>query len=80
LAILETSETGVLSRLTLVPRKMVSQSLVYALAHQNPHSGLGGQKLLSFFQGCDGHLAAHRRKTFQELLQRLSGFERIDRA
>jgi hypothetical protein len=40
-AVLQATETGVFGRLTLMPGKVVSQSLIYAFVQQNPHSGLG---------------------------------------
>jgi hypothetical protein len=38
LAVLEAGETSVLRRLTFVPRKVISQSLIHPLVEQNPHS------------------------------------------
>ena len=37
-AVLEAGETSVLRRLTFVPTKVISQSLIHTLVEQNPHS------------------------------------------
>jgi hypothetical protein len=64
-----------LGRLTVPPRQVISQSLVYAFVEQKPHLGFGGQKLAGFFEGGDGHLAPHRGESFQNGLEGFSGFE-----
>jgi hypothetical protein len=56
---------------------MISQSLIDTLVEQNTHSRFGGQKLLSFFECSDGHLAGEAGESLQKLFQCFSAFQRI---
>jgi hypothetical protein len=54
---------------------MISQSVIDALVEQNPHSGFRRQKLLSFLERGDGHLAGDPGKPFQKFFECLSALQ-----
>jgi hypothetical protein len=67
LTILKSSKPSVSGSLAIVTRKVVAQSFAYALIEKNPHSYLGGKKLLSLLERSDSHLSRDCWVTFEEL-------------
>jgi hypothetical protein len=77
LTILKSSKTSVSGCLTIMSRKVLSQSLAHALIEQNPHSYLGGQELSSLLQRGYGHLARNGWVIHKELFERVPSLQRV---
>jgi hypothetical protein len=74
LAVLKSGKTGISGCLAIVAGKVLAQSFVHALVEKNPHSRLGGQKLLRLLERGDGHLSRNGRITLKELFEGMPSF------
>ena len=78
LTVLKSSKPGVSRRLTIMPGKAFAQPLVHALVKKNPHSRLGGQKLLRLLERRDHHLSRNGGVAFDKLFERVPSFQGVE--
>ena len=78
LTVLKSSKPGVSGSLAIVTRKVVAQSFAHALIEKNPHSYLGGKKLLSLLERSDSHLSGNGWVTFEELFEGVPSFQGVE--
>jgi hypothetical protein len=62
-----------------VAREIIAEPLINTFVEQNTHLGTGEQEFLRFFEGSDGCCTRDCGKTLQEIFERLSALQAIEK-
>jgi hypothetical protein len=78
LAVAQSSESCVASRLAIVTGQRVPESLIDTFVDQNAHLGVRKQEMLCFFKSSDGGFSRDCGKSFQKVFECFSALEVVE--